>query len=468
MRRDIERARLALGDRARFTRGDMRGTAFRDADAVVILDVLHGENVRFIGVPFTRSLLPSGKPPPYKILRPLPITAFTATSCLGRGLAPLLEALLAGRSGLAPCRFETARLDTYAGEVAGVDAGSLARPLAGFDCRNNRLAELTLAQDGFAQAVAMAAARLGPERIGVFVGTSTAGILETEIAYRHRDAATGALPSGFDYRRTHNTFSVAEYTRCRFGLAGPCAAISTACSSGAKTFACAARMMAAGLIDAAVVGGVDSLCLTTLYGFDSLQLLARGPCRPWDGARDGISIGEAGAYFLLERPGTAAMDRTSFLLGVGETSDAHHMSSPHPEGLGARLAMQAALESAGLDPAAIDYVNLHGTATPSNDVAEDKAVHAVFADAVPCNSTKGATGHALGTAGALEAVIALLAMRHAFIPASPGTRSLDPALRARYLAKGERRPVARVMSNSFGFGGSNCSLVLGARPGSDA
>jgi 3-oxoacyl-[acyl-carrier-protein] synthase-1 len=401
-------------------------------------------------------------------LHPTLITSFTATSCLGSGLAPLLDALLAGGSALAPCRFETVRLDTFVGEVAGVDEQAIPASLAAFDCRNNRLAELALSRDGFADAVAGAASRHGPGRIGVFIGTSTAGILETEIAYRHRDAATGALPAGFDYRRTHNTFSVAEFTRARLGLSGPCAAVSTACSSGAKTFASAARMLTAGTIDAAVVGGVDSFCLTTLYGFDSLQLLSRQPCRPWDAARDGISIGEAGAFFLLERPAAATPAQALWLLGVGESSDAHHMSSPHPEGLGARLAIEGALACAGLRPADIDYVNLHGTATPSNDAAEDKGVHAVFGGAVPCNSTKGATGHALGAAGALEAAIALLAIRHGFIPASPGTRDLDPALRVRYQATLERRPVTRVLSNSFGFGGSNCSLVFGARAGGGA
>jgi len=399
-------------------------------------------------------------------LRPFLISSFTATSSLGAGLGPLLEALLASRSGLAPCRFETVKLDTFVGEVAGVDAQALPAGLAAFDCRNNRLAELALRQDGFADAVAAAAARHGPKRIGVFIGTSTAGILETEIAYRNRDPRTGALPAGLDYRRTHNAHSVAEYTRERLRLAGPSVAVSTACSSSAKVFAIGARMIAAGVIDAAVVGGVDSLCLTTLHGFDSLQLLSAQPCRPWDAGRDGISIGEAGAYFLLEREAAGTPAQALRLLGAGESSDAYHMSSPHPEGLGARLAMESALASAGLAPADIDYVNLHGTATPSNDAAEDKGVYAVFADTVDCNSTKGATGHALGAAGAIEAAIALLAIRHGFIPASPGTREPDPALRVRYRTALERRPVARVLSNSFGFGGSNCSLVFGSRPGS--
>ena len=379
------------------------------------------------------------------------------TSCLGAGIGPAREALRTARSGLAPLAFETVDLQTHAGEIRGVDAHALPRELAAFDCRNNRAAEMGLAQDGFLDAVARAAARHGRDRIGVFMGTSTAGILQTELAYRRRENGDGALPGDFDYRRTHNTFSIAEFVRARLGLAGPCAAISTACSSSAKAFATAARLMQAGLIDAAVVGGVDTLCLTTLYGFNSLQLLGSEPCRPYDAERGGISIGEAAAFFLLERGEGEGI----YLLGAGESCDAHHMSAPHPEGLGAKLAMESALASAGLKPADIDYVNLHGTGTASNDAAEDKAVTAVFGERVPCSSTKGMTGHTLGAAGAVEALVSVLAIEEGLVPGSPGTRNVDPALRAQYHVAPTPRPIARVLSNSFGFGGSNCSLVFG-------
>jgi len=218
------------------------------------------------------------------------------------------------------------------------------------------------------------------------------------------------------------------------------------------------------MIDAAVVGGVDTLCLTTLYGFNSLQLLSRAPCRPYDAARDGISIGEAAAFFLLERlPGSPDREAVA-LLGAGESSDAWHMSAPHPEGRGARAAMESALAAAGLEPGAIDYLNLHGTGTQSNDAAEDKAVTALFGTALPCNSTKGMTGHALGAAGAVEAMACILAIRAGFIPPGVGTRNIDPTLKARYDIRGGAALVTRAMSNSFGFGGSNCSLVFG-RPG---
>jgi 3-oxoacyl-[acyl-carrier-protein] synthase-1 len=313
-------------------------------------------------------------------------------------------------------------------------------------------------QDGFVEAVAAASQRYGSDRAGVFIGTSTAGILQTELAYRRRDPASGALPDDFDYRRTHNTFSAAEYVRTRLGLTGPCAAVSTACSSGAKAFASAARMIDAGLIDMAVVGGVDTLCLTTLYGFNSLQLLSGAPCRPYDVDRDGISIGEAAAFFLLERaPGHGSIA----LLGTGESSDAHHMSAPHPEGRGARRAMEAALGAAGAAAEDIDYVNLHGTGTPSNDAAEDIAVYGLFGDRVRVNSTKGMTGHTLGAAGAVEAVMSVLAIEEGCFPGSAGTRAVDPKLRARYEIRGGPHAIGRVLSNSFGFGGSNCSLVFG-------
>ncbi|MEP7314094.1 MAG: beta-ketoacyl synthase N-terminal-like domain-containing protein, partial [Pseudomonadota bacterium] len=237
--------------------------------------------------------------------------------------------------------------------------------------------------------------------------------------------------------------------------------ISCACSSSAKVFASAARMIEVGLIDAAIVGGVDSLCLTTLYGFHALQLTAVAPCRPYDVARAGISISEAAAFALLERPAAQPGGDAVYLLGTGESSDAYHMSSPHPEGEGARAAITAALQAANLAPGAIDYINLHGTGTPSNDSAEAHAVHAVFGAATPCSSTKGATGHALGAAGALEAVICALSLRHDFMPAGLASTDVDPALEVNYLRANRAGPIRHVVSNSFGFGGTNCCLVFG-------
>jgi 3-oxoacyl-[acyl-carrier-protein] synthase-1 len=398
-------------------------------------------------------------------LNPLHLSHFTATSSIGIGLDQTLNSLRQRRAGLAPCAFDTVDLATFIGEVAGVDALQLPAHLAGFDCRNNRLALLGLMQDGFAEAVRAAIAKYGAQRIGVFLGTSTSGILQTELAYRRRDPVSGALPADFNYRTTHNTFSVADFTRHYFGLTGPAVVVSSACSSSAKVFGSAQRMMATGLIDAAVVGGVDSLCLTTLYGFNSLGLVSAQACRPFDAQRNGISIGEAAAFALLERTPENLDADAVLLLGSGESSDAYHMSSPHPEGLGARMAMQDALKMAGLQPSEIDYINLHGTATQNNDAAEGKAVQQLFGADTPCSSTKGATGHTLGAAGGLEAVICALGLQHGLLPAGLNTRQLDPTLDLDYLLENRQQPVARMLSNSFGFGGTNCSLVFGRAGG---
>jgi 3-oxoacyl-[acyl-carrier-protein] synthase-1 len=379
-------------------------------------------------------------------------------SSVGFGQQATLSALASGHSGLLPCHFETVTLPTWTGEIEALDTIRLPPSLEAFDCRNNKLAELTIRQDGFDDAVRAAVERYGAARIGLFVGTSTSGILQTEQAYRKRDPA---LPAWFHYAETHNTSSLAAYLRVRLGIAGPSFVVSCACASSAKAFGNAARMIAAGLCDAAIVGGADSLCLTTLYGFHSLNLNAPGPCRPFDVNRDGISIGEAAGFVLLEPMRTG--DRTDGvrLLGIGESNDAHHMSSPHPEGVGARLAMERALASAGLRPADIDHINLHGTATRVGDAAEDAAVNSVFGDATARGSTKGHTGHTLGAAGAVEAIISALAIEHGLLPGSPHTEMIDPAFRGRYQLTSERARVDRVLSNSFGFGGSNCSLVLG-------
>jgi 3-oxoacyl-[acyl-carrier-protein] synthase I len=394
-------------------------------------------------------------------MTPLVLTHFTATSCIGHGLQETLASLREQRTGLAPCTFETVELDTHVGEVAGIDAERIPDDLAKFNCRNNRLAQLGLRQDGFSAAVKELARRLGRRRVGVFLGTSTSGILETELGYRRRDPGTGALPEDFNYQGMHNSFSVADFARRQLGLEGPSVVVSSACSSSAKVFGSARRMIEAGLIDAAVVGGVDSLCLTTLYGFHSLQLVSNLPCRPFDTARNGISIGEAAAFAVLEKVPDSLDADAVMLLGIGESSDAYHMSSPHPDGRGAQAAMLQALNTAGLSAADIDYINLHGTGTPSNDNAEARAVATVLGSEVPASSTKGATGHTLGAAGALEAVICGLALRHGFMPAGLNTTTVESSLGVRYLLENRQGKVERVMSNSFGFGGSNCSLVLG-------
>lgn len=395
-------------------------------------------------------------------MQPLAISRYSVVNCLGTGTQAVADAMRERRSGLAPCDFETVALNTYIGRVPGLEETRVRPDLDAYDCRNNRLAQLGLEADGFAGAVVEARERYGAARIGVFMGTSTSGILETELAYRRRDPDTGALPPDYRYTQTHNTFSLADFVRRYLGLQGPAFVVSSACSSTAKVFGSAARMIAAGACDAAVVGGVDSLCLTTLYGFHSLELTSRGPCRPFDAERDGLSIGEGAGFALLERVAAATPASVVRLLGIGESCDAFHMSAPHPEGLGAKAAMQGALKCAGLFPADVDYINLHGTATRSNDAAEDRSVWELFGDAIPCSSTKGATGHLLGAAGVTEIIISILAIEQGLLPGSAHTRRIDPAMRCQYQVEPRKARVERVLSNSFGFGGSNCSVVLGA------
>jgi 3-oxoacyl-[acyl-carrier-protein] synthase-1 len=394
-------------------------------------------------------------------VQPLAITRYSVANCLGAGAGAVADALFAGRSGLSPCDFDGVALQTHVGRVRGLEALPVRAGLEAYDCRNNRMAQLALELDGFAGAVGLAREHHGAARIGVFMGTSTSGIHETELAYQQREPATGALPQGYRYAQTHNAFSLADFVRQYLGLQGPAVTVSSACSSSAKVFGNAMRMIGAGACDAAVVGGVDTLCLTTLYGFHSLELISHGPCRPFDAERNGISIGEGAGFALLERVEARTDAGAARLLGVGDSCDAHHMSTPHPDGLGARLAMQQALARAGLCAADIDYINLHGTGTRTNDTAEDRAVSAMF-DATPCSSTKGATGHLLGAAGVTEIILAVLAMERGLMPGSANTRRVDPAMRCNYLVEPRLARIRRVLSNSFGFGGSNCSVVLGS------
>ncbi len=392
-------------------------------------------------------------------LRPLSVTSFTLASSLGHGVDPAVHALTRAATGLRRNDFLDCGLETYIGRVDGVEDEKLPDSLSRFECRSSKLAQLGLRQDGFANEVARAAARHGANRIGVFIGTSSSGILEAELGFRERNAENGELPATLRFGDTYCLYSVTEFVRRSLGLSGPAVTVSSACSSSAKVFAAAARAIAAGLCDAAVVGGVETLCFTTLHGFGSLALLSQQRCKPCDESRDGISIGEAAAFALLE-PGAARGAGLAFL-GYGESSDAHHMSTPHPKGEGAAQAMRAALASAGLNPPDIEYVNLHGTGTRNNDAAEDLALHSVFGDGVACSATKGSTGHALGAAGALEAVITLLSLRERFIPGTANSTRVDSTFRCKVHLESSSRSLGNAMTNSFGFGGSNCSLVFG-------
>jgi 3-oxoacyl-[acyl-carrier-protein] synthase I len=388
---------------------------------------------------------------------PLAVTAYSVVCATGYGQTALLDALRERRGSLIPNDFTTPPLPTWIGRVAGLEdpAWDLPPALAPWRCRNNRLAWAGLHTDGFAAAVAAARERYGERRIGLVMGTSTAAIDATEALYRHQDDPAGT-PRHLYQTQLHTPHSIGDFAQRALGLQGPCFTIATACSSSAKVFCQAERLMRLGLCDAVVVGGVDTLCDSVLYGFGSLELLSPQICRPFAVDRRGLNIGEAAAFVLLEREGSDLK-----LLGYGETSDAHHMSAPHPEGLGARVAIEQALGRAGREPADIHYINLHGTATPKNDAVEAQVVSAMFPAATRASSTKGWTGHTLGAAGSLEAVITFLALRTGLVPGILNTEQLDADCGPQFQLKNGQADIRCALSNSFGFGGSNCVLLFG-------
>jgi 3-oxoacyl-[acyl-carrier-protein] synthase-1 len=395
------------------------------------------------------------------VMTPLAITAYTATSAIGQGRTAHLDALRDARSGLRPNDFSSAPLACWIGRVDGAEDVVLPAALGVWACRNNQLAWLGLQQDGFLDRVQAASARYGARRIAVLLGTSTASIGATEEAYRRLDADGGFVD---DMLRPaiHAPHSLAAFVATVLGLEGPCLTVSTACSSSAKVFASAERMIRLGLIDAAVVGGVDTLCDSVLFGFNALELVSPTPCRPFDVDRDGISIGEAAGFALLERIDSAP--DAPQLLGYGEASDAHHMSTPHPDGLGAELALRDALARADLDASQVDYINLHGTASQKNDEVEAALVGRAFPARTRASSTKGFTGHTLGAAGIVEATIALLAIEHSLVPGNLGGDAPDPVCGASFAWRNEQQRVEVALSNSFGFGGNNACLAF-ARAG---
>jgi 3-oxoacyl-[acyl-carrier-protein] synthase I len=390
---------------------------------------------------------------------PLAVTAYTVTSALGLGLDAHLEALRQQRSGLRPNDFGEAPLACWIGRVDGLESGALPDEYAQWDCRNNRLAWLGLNQDDFLSQVSAVRQRYGSSRIALMLGTSTASIGATEEGYRRLEDDQ-RLPADLHRPAIHNPHSLTAFVASALDIGGPCLTISTACSSSAKVFASAERLIRLGVVDAAIVGGVDSLCDSVLFGFNALELVSPEPCRPFDVARRGISIGEAAGFALLERI-DARPEMTLRLLGCGESSDAHHMSTPDPNGKGAELALQNVFDRAGIDASQVDYINLHGTASQKNDAMEAALVTRLFPTRTRVSSTKGLTGHTLGAAGMVEAAITLLALREGFIPGNAGTASPDPACTSHFAWRNELRPVHIAISHSFGFGGSNACLAFG-------
>ncbi|AXK63845.1 beta-ketoacyl-[acyl-carrier-protein] synthase family protein [Burkholderia sp. IDO3] len=388
---------------------------------------------------------------------PVYLSAPGMINALGATTDEIVDALRIGvAAGMAP------RTDVAGGGWVGRVRSRLevAPPvsLAHFDCRNNRLLLAALAQIG--SRVDAAIARYGPRRIGVVMGTSTSGIQAAERAFAQR-AATGVMPAGFDYRQME-IGTAAPFVRAVLGVTGPAYTLSTACTSSAKAFAAARRLLRLKLCDAVVVGGADSLCELTLQGFASLESVSPDRTNPMSRNRDGINIGEGAALFVMSRDEAEVR-----LAGVGESSDAHHISAPDPVGHGAEDALRAALADAGVASSAISYVNLHATATRLNDEMEANVTARVFPHGVPASGTKPLTGHMLGAAGATELGFGWLALaRGIALPMHVWDGENDPALPPLDLVDSERHLTGDatgryVMSNSFAFGGSNASLILG-------
>ncbi|MBN8611820.1 MAG: beta-ketoacyl-[acyl-carrier-protein] synthase II [Deltaproteobacteria bacterium] len=398
----------------------------------------------------------------------LPITAMSLVGSMGRTTVETLAALDEGRTGLrAPAELDGLTLSLPFPTVVGAVPGALS-PLSegdhAYDTRLARIGMMALAE--VRPTLDRAIARWGKRRIAVLIGTSTGGLDATEDAFRSW-AETGGpdggrVPSGYDLRTQHDFNALGELIRRVTGLEGPTHVVSTACSSSGKVHASALRLMQLGLIDAALVGGIDSLCKMTLHGFRGLGILSDTHCKPFARDRAGINIGEGAGFMLLEREDARThAEALAYLLGVGESSDAYNMSSPEPSGRGAKEAMQRALEAGGITAADVGLLIAHGTATPQNDVAESMAIESVLGPRVPVISTKGYTGHQLGAAGATSAVFAAHAVRTNKIPRSLGAEPNDPAVRVNVLAEGRSEGTVGVaLCNAFAFGGSNVCLAI--------
>jgi 3-oxoacyl-[acyl-carrier-protein] synthase-1 len=387
------------------------------------------------------------------------ISSYTATSALGLGLESIQEAISNGCSGLRPNDLKNCDLDTWIGRVQSIESTALPSHLDHLHSRNNQLAWLGLQQNGFLTNVDQLIDQVGADRIGVVMATSTSSIGRTEEGYACMEPS-GRMPKEYDQHEIHNLHSPGFFVSRATGLKGPSMTISTACSSSAKVFATASRWIKYGLVDAVLVGGVDSLCLSIMYGFNSLELLSPNPCRPFDRRRDGINLGEAAGFALLTKEELAPAAELA-LLGYGESSDAYHMSHPHPEGKGAIMAMDQALKRSGIPAMEIDYINLHGTASKANDLIETYALSQCFPTSTLASSTKGWTGHTLGAAGILESIITLESMQHGIVPGTLNCEEPDPEFRFPILEENTKKLIRNAMSNSFGFGGNNAALLFG-------
>jgi 3-oxoacyl-[acyl-carrier-protein] synthase-1 len=388
---------------------------------------------------------------------PRPLTGYSLATGLGRSTEENLAAIFAGRAAFGP----PAEPFAVGFPTVCLTATGL-RPLpAAFSAEDTRVHRLAWAAlEELRPAADRARARWGAARVAVLVGTSTGGLESTERAFAQR-GADGALPPWFVFEGMHPAHRVATFAAAALELAGPTYTVSTACSSSAKAVASALRLLQSELCDAVVVGGVDSLCNTTLRGFAALGLLAPGPCRPFDAERAGLNLGEAAAFLLLERDGAAPVRVAS----AGETMEAHHLSAPDPTGRGMRAPMEEALRRAGVAPRCVGYVNAHGTATPQNDAAEARALLSLFGDGPAVSSTKGVTGHTLGAAGAVELVVTARALERQVLPPNAGLTTPCPEAQGLRLVR-EPTPAALryALSASFAFGGSSAAVLLEATP----
>lgn len=393
-------------------------------------------------------------------MAPAAVTAQSLVCAAGVGLAAWALCLRENRSALRPNRFTTEALPTWVGEVPDLmGLGVLPASLAHWDCRATRLAWLGLQADDFLGAARNACQRWGAARVGLVLGTSASTIGVSEQAYRALDDE-GRFPLAVRSTQLNTIHAVTAFVQEALGLLGPAVTVSTACSSSAKAFAQGARWLQLGLVDAVVVGGVDALCDSVLFGFAALQLVSPEPCQPFGAQRRGISVGEAAGFALLQRGQWPVQ-----LLGYGEANDAHHMSSPHPQGLGAEQALLAACARAGLAAEGIDHVSLHGTATPLNDSVEAALVARHYGPHVHASATKGCSGHTMGAAGMVGALACGLALQQGLQGGSPGTLQTDDSLPARFQLQlqlqPQLRPARTAALHAFGFGGNNAVLIFG-------
>ena len=381
---------------------------------------------------------------------------YNSCSAAGINITELRNALGSYQSGLVKNCIPGSDIETWIGKVADVDAMN---DLGEWQSRNNALAALGLEQGTLKATIANITQRYGAARVGLVMGSSTSSIDRTETAYTQRDDH-GELSAPFRQPLVHNPHAPSLFVAHYTGIKGPALTINTACSSSAKVFVTAARWLEHHVVDAVLVGGVDTLCLSVLHGFNSLQLLSPHPCKPFDQYRDGINLGEASGYAILQRKGENDNSLGVKLAGYGESSDAHHMSHPHPEGLGARMSMNQALKRANLDASVIDYINLHGTSSRANDVIEGGLIAELFPRTTQCSSTKAWMGHTLGAAGITEAIITMDALLTDLVPGSMNLETLDEALDFSIQSNNQTRQCHHVMTNSFGFGGNNCTLLF--------